>query len=184
MRADIGDSTMHYNSHVRNNAIAQLLRFVDKKSQYPSLSGASTLEALHRSQSQKFKNRHHHISPSGYASAPSSAANSATSTPLPSPTSNVWRQRHELVRSMVHEFIRTLLNVDLDVYTYNSLRHYRYADEPSPAHNKQQADVSDDPADSSKQSSGTSTTHAVVNRPRKKSIKELKNPFKKTIRRS
>jgi hypothetical protein len=43
-------------------------------------------------------------------------------SPLPSPSLSVSRKRNDLIRSMIYEFLRTLLEVDVDHFYYE---HYR-----------------------------------------------------------
>ncbi|CAG8741149.1 13428_t:CDS:2 [Cetraspora pellucida] len=103
MKKEIGETTTHYSIKARDSAISLLLSFFDR--QYSS--SQSSLVALH----YKNKSFVHYNSPSNpYVTPPSSNGTS----PIPSPTSMISHRRIELIKSMIYEFIRTLLEVEIE----------------------------------------------------------------------
>ncbi|CAG8756954.1 17689_t:CDS:2 [Dentiscutata erythropus] len=111
MKKEIGEKTTHYSIKSRDSAISLLLTFFDRQ-QHPS-SQPSLVAPYSHSKNKPFV--HYNPPSNSHVTPPSS--NSAS--PIPSPTSMASRRRIELIRSMIYEFIRTLLEVEIENFLHD-----------------------------------------------------------------
>ncbi|CAG8509549.1 4438_t:CDS:2 [Paraglomus occultum] len=147
MRRDIGEATTHYSPEARDNAILLLLRFLSRQSS-PSSSHA--------------------------ASSVPTPASSAPSSPITSPTVAISQHRHQLVRTMVYEFVRALLDIDVEAYFSEGTR-YRHSDRGESKGNSVDMGTCEEDMEPFGENG---VWCAGANVKHRKSVKEL-NPFKK-----
>ncbi|KAG9289732.1 hypothetical protein G9A89_014467 [Geosiphon pyriformis] len=115
MKREIGEITTQYSPKARDAAVRLLLKFLERQ--------ASNFKELSPNQHGRSKSKNL-INIAGIASAnfiSSNNNNNNTKNPT-SPTSLISRKRYELVRTMISEFVRTLLNLDLERHQYDSFR--------------------------------------------------------------
>ncbi|CAG8810209.1 5971_t:CDS:2 [Gigaspora margarita] len=158
MKKEIGETTTHYSIKSRDFAISLLLTFFDRQ-QHPSPQPSKNKPLVHCNPPTN-----------SYMTPPSS--NNAS--PIPSPTSMISHRRIELIRSMIYEFIRTLLEVEIEnLDKLNRIDHHDPSNNDV-SYNRISNDICSD--------HGTNKDEPSVQLPvlrHRKSGKDLRNPFSK-----
>ncbi|CAG8463780.1 9839_t:CDS:2 [Acaulospora morrowiae] len=108
MKQEIGETTTHYSPKARDSAIFLLFKFLNRQNQsnsstptHPPLRSKSSIISHYN----KEKDHSSRLVPS------------PPTSPIPSSTSSISQKRHELIRTMIYEFIRTLLEIDINNYS-------------------------------------------------------------------
>ncbi|CAG8519105.1 5725_t:CDS:2 [Acaulospora colombiana] len=113
MRQEIGENTTYYSPKARDSAIFLLFKFLNRQNQSGSPSSTSTLKSKPSIINHHHREKDH--SPKSSRTSPKLVPSPPTS-PIPSSTSQISQKRHELIRTMIYEFIRTLLEIDIENY--------------------------------------------------------------------
>ncbi|GBB87388.1 hypothetical protein RclHR1_13850006 [Rhizophagus clarus] len=98
MKQEIGGTTTHYTDKARDAAVILLFRYLEKK------NGSLNLKP---------------VKPFIINSQPSVTVNDIDLiSPLPSPSLSISRKRNDLICTMIYEFLRTLLEIDVESFYY------------------------------------------------------------------
>ncbi|CAI2172627.1 14318_t:CDS:2 [Funneliformis geosporum] len=102
MKQEIGDTTTHYSESARDAAIFMLFRYLEKQNASPPFLSSKPTKPFIISTNKNTNNDIDIISP------------------LPSPSLLVSQKRNDLIRTMIHEFLKTLLEIDVEHFYYEN----------------------------------------------------------------
>ncbi|CAG8620964.1 82_t:CDS:2 [Funneliformis mosseae] len=102
MKQEIGVNTTHYSESARDAAIFMLFRYLEKQNASPPFLSSKPTKPFMISTNKHTDNEIDIISP------------------LPSPSLLVSQKRNDLIRTMIHEFLKTLLEIDVEHFYYEN----------------------------------------------------------------